>query len=242
MQLHALVLAATLVLVPLSARGTDLVVWWEEEFAPGENDAVREMIADFEQKTGKTVELVFLPQNELPGRLQAALDTGQPPDFEFGLTTNDFVPEWARKGQLVELSSALGPLTELIDKDALAWARWPNARTGRTGLYGMPMVRYTHHVHVWRSLLERAGFTLEDIPKQWEPFWSFWCDRVHSRQCARPWAITTSGVSACRCRPKRPTRAAGWASSPTPSRGTGLSLGARAWLTTRRRRRRWSRR
>ena len=36
----------------------------------------------------------------------------------------------------------------------------------------------THHVHVWKSLLERAGFTLADIPKEWEAFWSFWCDRV----------------------------------------------------------------
>ena len=36
----------------------------------------------------------------------------------------------------------------------------------------------TDNVHVWRSLLEQAGFTLADIPKQWEAFWSFWCDRV----------------------------------------------------------------
>jgi multiple sugar transport system substrate-binding protein len=33
-------------------------------------------------------------------------------------------------------------------------------------------------VHVWKSLLEQAGFTLADIPKEWEPFWSFWCDTV----------------------------------------------------------------
>ena len=40
------------------------------------------------------------------------------------------------------------------------------------------MGRYSNHVHVWNSLLERAGFTLADIPKEWEAFWSFWCDRV----------------------------------------------------------------
>jgi multiple sugar transport system substrate-binding protein len=33
-------------------------------------------------------------------------------------------------------------------------------------------------VHVWKSLLERAGFTLADIPRDWETFWSFWCDQV----------------------------------------------------------------
>jgi multiple sugar transport system substrate-binding protein len=36
----------------------------------------------------------------------------------------------------------------------------------------------TNSLHVWRSLLERAGLKLDDIPKQWEPFWSFWCDQV----------------------------------------------------------------
>jgi multiple sugar transport system substrate-binding protein len=26
--------------------------------------------------------------------------------------------------------------------------------------------------------LEEAGFTIDDIPKEWDPFWSFWCDQV----------------------------------------------------------------
>jgi multiple sugar transport system substrate-binding protein len=42
----------------------------------------------------------------------------------------------------------------------------------------LPIGFYTHHLHVWRSLLEQAGFTVEDIPKDWEAFWSFWCDEV----------------------------------------------------------------
>ena len=40
------------------------------------------------------------------------------------------------------------------------------------------MGRTTTHVHVWKSLLEQAGFTLEDIPREWNAFWSFWCDDV----------------------------------------------------------------
>ena len=125
MRVRAILLAAALVLAPLGARAADLVVWWEDEFSPGEDDAVREMMAAFEQKTGKTVELTFLPQDVLPGKLQGAVDAGEPPDFEFGTTTNSLVPRWAREGRLVELSAALGPLTELIDKDALAWATLP---------------------------------------------------------------------------------------------------------------------
>jgi multiple sugar transport system substrate-binding protein len=50
--------------------------------------------------------------------------------------------------------------------------------TGQKALYGLPMGRTSSHVHVWKSLLERAGLTLADIPKEWDPFWSFWCDQV----------------------------------------------------------------
>ena len=50
--------------------------------------------------------------------------------------------------------------------------------TGRRGLYLLPMGLATHHVHVWKSLLERAGFTPADIPNEWDAFWAFWCDQV----------------------------------------------------------------
>jgi multiple sugar transport system substrate-binding protein len=53
-----------------------------------------------------------------------------------------------------------------------------DATTGRRGLYLLPMGRNSNYLHVWKSLLERAGLGLEDIPKQWEPFWSFWCEKV----------------------------------------------------------------
>jgi multiple sugar transport system substrate-binding protein len=102
MRVRAILLAAALVLAPFSAWGADLVVWWEEEFAPGENNAVREMMADFEKRTGRTVELTFFDQDTLPERLQAALAAGAPPDFEYGTTTNRWIPEWAREDRLVE--------------------------------------------------------------------------------------------------------------------------------------------
>jgi multiple sugar transport system substrate-binding protein len=69
-------------------------------------------------------------------------------------------------------------LAAQFDPDALERATLLDATTGRRALYGLPMGYAGNHVHVWRSLLERAGLTLADIPKEWEPFWSFWCDKV----------------------------------------------------------------
>ena len=59
MRSRTAVLAAMLAMAPLGAKAADLVVWWEKGFYPQEDEAVREVIAAFEQKTGKQVKLVF---------------------------------------------------------------------------------------------------------------------------------------------------------------------------------------
>ena len=178
MRARAVVLAVAIVLAPLGAQAADLVVWWEKGFYPQEDAAVRETIAAFEQQTGKQVELVQSTQDELPGKVKAALEAGQPPDFVFGVLLQDYIGQWAASDQLVDLSEVVGGFSNLFDPDALAWVTWRDPKTGQTALYGLPVGREINHVHVWKSLLERAGFTLADIPREWQAFWSFWCDRA----------------------------------------------------------------
>jgi ABC-type glycerol-3-phosphate transport system substrate-binding protein len=91
LRVPAVVLASTLILAPLGARAADLVVWWESGFYPQEEAALREIIAAFEQETGRQVELVFHDPAEAPHKLLAALEAGEPPDFAFNL------PSWTRR-------------------------------------------------------------------------------------------------------------------------------------------------
>ncbi len=179
MRARAVVLAAAIVLAPLGAQAADLVVWWEEGLYPQEDEAVAEMVAAFEQKTGKQVELVQHPQAEHPERSKPRSMPGSRPISCGGSAEPPGIADqWAYEDRLVDLAEILGPLRELFDQDLLERATLLNERTGERGLYALPMGRITNHVHVWQSLLERAGFTLADIPKEWEAFWSFWCDRV----------------------------------------------------------------
>jgi multiple sugar transport system substrate-binding protein len=171
---RAVILAAAIVMAPLAATAADLVVWWEEGFNPEEDAAVREIIAAFEQDSGKQVELAFYPQADMADQIEAALQAGQPPDFAFG--TNLWFTGWLSDDRLVDLADTVGPLSDLFDPDALAW--WSYSDAGQTSLIALPMGRTTNHVHVWKSLLEQAGFTLEDIPREWDAFWAFWCDEV----------------------------------------------------------------
>ena len=179
MRSRTAVLASALALAPLGAQGADLVVWWEEGQAAEEDEAIREIIAAFEHKAGKQVELVLGPQEELVGDLVAALDAGRrTPDFVYTVVDIPQSERWAYEGRLVDLSDAVGHFSDLFDRDALERSTLLDGSTGRRGLYLLPLGLASHHIHVWKSLLERAGFTLDDIPKEWDAFWSFWCDRV----------------------------------------------------------------
>ena len=90
MRSRTAVFAAMLAMAPLGAQAADLVVWWEEGQAAEEDEAVREIIAAFEQKTGKQVELVLGEQEELVSDLVAALEAGRPPpDFVFTFSASN---------------------------------------------------------------------------------------------------------------------------------------------------------
>ena len=178
MRARAVALAVAIAMAPLGARAADLVVWWQKGFYAQEDKAVAEIIAAFEQKTGKPVELAFYPPAELPDKIVAALDAGRPPDFAYGGWLDTYIPRWALEDRLVDLSEAVGSFSNMFDADQLDRALLRNAKTGQRALYGLPIGQIMNNVHVWTSLLERAGFSLDDIPKEWEAFWSFWCDQV----------------------------------------------------------------
>jgi len=178
MRIRAAVLAAALILAPLGAGAADLVVWWDEGYYAEEGDAIVEVIDAFEHKTGKKVDLITFDQEELPGAVEAALEAGAPPDFAFGYNLPEHVAPWAFRDRLVDLADAIGPFANLFDPEVLDQVRLLNGAAGQKALYGLPIGRSSNHVHVWKSLLKQAGFTLEDIPKEWDAFWGFWCDEA----------------------------------------------------------------
>ena len=58
------VLAAAVVLAAPGAKAADLVVWREQGYNAQEDEAVSEIVAAFEQNTGKQVELVLYSYQE----------------------------------------------------------------------------------------------------------------------------------------------------------------------------------
>jgi multiple sugar transport system substrate-binding protein len=178
MRIRAVILATALATVPLRAQAADLVVWWEKGFYTQADEAVAEIVAAFEQRTGKQVELVQPSQERVFEKAQAALAAARPPDFLFGTTSESWAAQWAYEDQLSDLAGTLSPVLRLFDADIVEASTLLNGETGRRGLYALPMSRGSNHLHVWKSLLQSAGFTLADIRRDWSAFWSFWCDQV----------------------------------------------------------------
>ena len=98
-RLISICLASVLSVAPLGAEAADLVVWWEEGWYPQEDQAVREIIAAFEQKTGKRVELDQPSHDDIRAEAQAAVRAGEPPDFLFGLRWEAFCSFWCDRVQ-----------------------------------------------------------------------------------------------------------------------------------------------
>ena len=92
-------------------------------------------------------------------------------------------PRWAYEDRLVDLQGTLGPVLDLFDPDTIQVSTLLNGRRANAACTPCQWAGLPITVHVWSSLLERAGFTV-DIPREWEAFWSFWCDQVQPA-CAR---------------------------------------------------------
>ena len=177
-RLIPVLLASTLLFTPLGAQAADLLVSWQKAYHAQEDKAIEEVIAAFEQESGKQVELSIVPMMEQPATIEAALEAGRPPDFAFGFEIKTYIPRWALEDRLADLTDAIGSFSNLFDPNQLDRAVLLNERTGQRALYGLPMGQISNYIHVWESLLGRAGFSLDDVPKEWEAFWSFWCDQV----------------------------------------------------------------
>ena len=71
------------------------------------------------------------PEDELPAKLEAALEAGRPPDFAFGVLFQDYIGEWAVEDRLVDLSDAIGSLREPVRSGCARRVDLLDAQTGQ---------------------------------------------------------------------------------------------------------------
>jgi multiple sugar transport system substrate-binding protein len=80
---------------------------------------------------------------------------------------------WAWQDKLVDLTDVIETQKEEYTDAALLSAYSYNQVTKRRGYYLAPYTTAALPNHVWRPLVEKAGYKMSDVPKTWDAYYDF---------------------------------------------------------------------
>ena len=160
---------------PAAESSPVLRIYWNQGFYPEEDQALEQVITEWEAETGVQVKLSFYSSDDILNQTKIALESSEPPDIVFAHRADyTLEPRWAWEGKLADVSDVIEPVKDLYSPTALEAAYLYNKAANKRSYYGVPIEQQTIHIHYWRDLLTQAGFTEAEIPTDWDEFWSFW--------------------------------------------------------------------
>jgi len=157
------------------AASTTAEVWWPQGFIPEEDTAIKKIVADYEKTSGNKIELVITPFAPQRQKIVAAMQTGVVPDL-FRNNPDEIVGLYAWDDKLVDVSDVVETQKEEFTETALLNTYCYNRVTKQRSFYGVPDVTAVLPNHIWRSLVEKVGYKIEDIPKTWDAYYDFFKD------------------------------------------------------------------
>jgi len=158
-----------------NAAATTAEVWWQQGFVPEEDVAFKKVVADYGKASGNTIDLSILPFAPLRQKIVSAVTSGVVPDMFYG-TPGEVMALYARDDKLVDVSDVIESQKEEFTETALLSAYCYNNVEKKRSYYGVPFTTDVLPNHIWRPLVEKAGYKIEDIPKTWDAFYDFFKD------------------------------------------------------------------
>jgi multiple sugar transport system substrate-binding protein len=154
------------------AAATTIAMWWVQGFIPEEDAALRAMVADYEKQSGDTIELTIVPFAPMRQKEIAAITSGVVPEIiQVGDYFFTVLSAW--KDQLVDLTDVIETQKGLFAETALRTVYAYNSVEKKRSYYAIPHRATCIPFHIWKSLVEKAGFKAADIPKTWDAFLDF---------------------------------------------------------------------
>ena len=155
-----------------NAQAKTAELWWTQGFVQEEDISIKKIVADYAKATGNKIELAITPFAPLRQKIVAAMQSGVIPDM-FVSTPAEVIALFAWDDRLVDVSDVVATQREEFSETALVNMNCYNNVTKKRTLYGVPYNQGTLPNHVWRPLVEKAGFKMEDIPKTWDAYYDF---------------------------------------------------------------------
>src|ERR1700693_1244007 len=156
-----------------NAAATTATVWVNQGFVPAEDNAFKQLAADYMKASGNTLDysiMPFLAQNQ---KTVSALTSGDVPDLVFMDAPQSIIPQNAFEDKLVDVSDIVKPYEAHLSKTARECSTFYNKTAKAHSYYLAPIKQACHTFHIWGGLVEKAGLKLSDAPKTWDAFWDF---------------------------------------------------------------------
>jgi multiple sugar transport system substrate-binding protein len=155
-----------------NAAATTAEVWWTQGFVPEEDVAIKKIVADYEKASGNTIELSIMPFAPLRQKIVAAVTSGIVPDM-FRNSPDEITALYAWDDKLVDVTDVVETQKEEYTETALLNTYCYNNIEKKRSFYGAADITSALPNHIWRPLVEKAGYKIEDIPKTWDAYYDF---------------------------------------------------------------------
>ncbi|WP_026784779.1 ABC transporter substrate-binding protein [Pleomorphomonas koreensis] len=177
------------------ASAETLTIWWSKGFYAGEDVAFKNVVERFKKENGVDVDLSLYQASDMNVKSTAAVEAGTVPDIAYGDQLGvKLIGKWAYDDKLEDLSDVIEPIEGEFAPEALSAAKLFDEKSGERSYYAFPLGSQTLATMVWTDLLTDAGVSTDDIPQQWEAYWSFWCDKVQPALRAKGKRIYAVGM------------------------------------------------
>jgi multiple sugar transport system substrate-binding protein len=155
-----------------NAAAATAEVWWPQGFVQEEDVAIKKIVADYQKASGNTIELSIMPFAPQRQKIVAAVQSGIVPDL-FLNNPAEIIALYAWDNKLVDLTDVVETQKEEYTETALLNTYCYNNTAKKRSFYGVPFTTGALPNHIWRPLVEKAGYKMEDIPKTWDAFYDF---------------------------------------------------------------------
>ena len=155
-----------------NAAATTATVWWIQGFAEEEDISFKKIVADYEKASGNTIEYTITPYAPMRQKIVSAMTSGAVPDL-FQNTPVEIIALYGWDDKLVDVTDVVATQQSQYTRTALLTANCYNSVEKKRSFYGVPYTVACQTNHIWRPLVEKAGYTFEDLPKTWDAFYDF---------------------------------------------------------------------
>jgi multiple sugar transport system substrate-binding protein len=154
------------------AAAKTATAWWIQGFAQEEDIAFKKIVEDYEKASGNTIDYSIIPYAPLRQKIVSAITSGTVPDL-FQNSPTEVSALYAWDDKLVDVSDVIATQKEEYTETALLSSLSYNKAEKKRSYYLVPYTSAALPNHIWRPLVEKAGFKMEDIPKTWDAYYDF---------------------------------------------------------------------